>query len=270
MTFVSFAQNLEDVMLWRALGHVEKGFYIDVGAGDPSVESVTRAFYEKGWSGINIEPLSSHFADLQRDRQRDINLFCAAGSSSGEIEIWECDVRGWASADRAAIEAHKANGTGGTYHKVPVKTLAEICSQHAQGDIHFLKIDVEGFERPVLEGMDFGRFRPWIVVVEATKPGSTEEVYCQWEDLLLNANYLFVYADGLNRFYVAREHDKLAASFKYPPNVFDGFIKASEVEARLSAQVAEATVEGMRNSRSWRITAPLRAAAALVRRLTRS
>ncbi len=45
MTFISFAQNAEDVMLWRALGHVRAGFYIDVGAQDPELDSVTHAFY---------------------------------------------------------------------------------------------------------------------------------------------------------------------------------------------------------------------------------
>jgi len=56
MTFISYAQNYEDVMLWRALKHVERGFYIDVGACSPDQHSVTRAFYEKGWHGINVEP----------------------------------------------------------------------------------------------------------------------------------------------------------------------------------------------------------------------
>jgi hypothetical protein len=32
MPFISYAQNYEDVILWRALRHVEKGFYVDVGA----------------------------------------------------------------------------------------------------------------------------------------------------------------------------------------------------------------------------------------------
>ena len=41
MTFISYAQNFEDVMLWRALKHVEKGFYVDVGAQDPVVDSVS-------------------------------------------------------------------------------------------------------------------------------------------------------------------------------------------------------------------------------------
>lgn len=59
MTFISYAQNYEDVMLHRALKGVEKGFYIDVGANDPVQYSVTKAFYERGWRGINIEPIDA-------------------------------------------------------------------------------------------------------------------------------------------------------------------------------------------------------------------
>jgi FkbM family methyltransferase len=243
MTFISYAQNFEDVMLWRTLKHIECGFYIDVGANDPSIESVTKAFYERGWNGINIEPISTHFTDLQRERSRDINLRCAVGASKGEIEIWECDVRGWASVDKLAIEKHTAMGKIGKYHQVSMVTLAEICEQYALHEIHFLKIDVEGFERSVLEGMDFGRFRPWIVVVEATRPNSTEEVYFQWEELLVETNYVFVYADGLNRYYLAREHEELAEAFKYPPNVFDDFVKVEWVEAKMEIQQAEAKAQ---------------------------
>ncbi|MDD2799971.1 MAG: FkbM family methyltransferase [Methylococcales bacterium] len=272
MSFISYAQNFEDVMLWRALKNIEKGFYIDVGANDPSIESVTKAFYERGWNGINIEPINSHFTDLQIERPRDINLHCAAGSSKGEIEIWECDIRGWASVDKLAIEKHTAMGKVGKYHKVPMATLAEICQQHAQHEIHFLKIDVEGFERSVLEGMDFGRFRPWIVVVEATRPNSTEEDYFEWEGLLVEANYLFAYADGLNRFYLALEHKYLAEALKYPPNVFDNFVRIDQFMAETNFQKAEAKVQvaeavahqaevaviAIQNSSSWRLTAPLR------------
>lgn len=53
---ISYAQNFEDVMLMRALASIEKGFYIDVGAAWPDQDSVTKAFYEKGWLGVNIEP----------------------------------------------------------------------------------------------------------------------------------------------------------------------------------------------------------------------
>ena len=44
MTFLSYAQNFEDVLLWRALHDVERGRYIDIGAQDPEFDSVSFAF----------------------------------------------------------------------------------------------------------------------------------------------------------------------------------------------------------------------------------
>lgn len=55
MTFIPYAQNFEDAILWRTLQHIEKGFYVDVGANDPNLGSGTFASYKKNWNGINIE-----------------------------------------------------------------------------------------------------------------------------------------------------------------------------------------------------------------------
>src|SRR5690242_3468104 len=68
MTFVSFAQNFEDVMLWSALKDVEGGFYIDAGAAEPEEFSVTHAFTLRGWHGINIEPAHRPFRQLSQAR----------------------------------------------------------------------------------------------------------------------------------------------------------------------------------------------------------
>ena len=263
-------------MLWRTLKHVEHGFYIDVGANDPTIESVTKAFYDRGWSGINIEPLTSHHADLAAARPRDTNIRCAVGEASGETDIWECDVRGWTTASAIVVSQHQSEGHQGTLHKVPVSTLAEICEKYVQDDIHFLKIDVEGFEKQVVSGMDLSRFRPWVIVIEATKPNTTEEAYEDWEPMVLSGGYLFAYADGLNRFYVSNMHVELLASLKYPPNVFDHFIRAEHLQSELKAQQAEARatqtesrINDLLNSTSWRITFPLRWAARKLRKLKR-
>lgn len=241
MSFVSYAQNYEDVMLWRALKHVHNGFYIDVGANDPAVDSVTKAFYERGWKGINIEPLKSHHQDLLEARPNDINLLCAAGREHGQIDIWECDVRGWATASPDVIQKHKREGHTGVLHKVPLFPLGDICKQYVQGDIHFLKIDVEGFEKDVLKGMNFKTFRPWIIVVEATKPNSTEEIHEDWEALITSNDYALAYADGLNRFYVSKEQSPyLFDALRYPPNVFDRYKKVQQFDSEVRAQQAEA------------------------------
>lgn len=74
MSFLSYAQNFEDVMLHRAFRNVERGFYVDVGAFDPTHDSVTKAFYDRGWNGINIEPIPEYHARFTAERPRDINL----------------------------------------------------------------------------------------------------------------------------------------------------------------------------------------------------
>ncbi|MES2297867.1 MAG: FkbM family methyltransferase [Pseudomonadota bacterium] len=225
MSFLSYAQNNEDVLLWRALGHVPHGFYIDVGANSPIEHSVTKAFYDAGWRGINIEPMPSYAAAFAQQRERDINLTLAAGAVEGEITLFDVpDVNGWATVDATVARAHQAEGHALTETRVPLRTLAAICAEHVSGPIHFLKIDVEGFEGDVLRGMDFARWRPWIVVIEATLPGSRVCNHAAWEDLITGARYQFAWFDGLNRYYVAQEHAELMDALTIQPNVFDDFI----------------------------------------------
>ena len=225
MTFISYAQNAEDVLLWRALGDIPNGFYIDVGANDPVEHSVTKAFYDAGWTGINVEPLPVHIAAFDAQRPRDVNLAIAAGSTDGELTLYDVpDVRGWASPEQDVAEMHRAEGYTVAELKVPVRTLAAVCEQHVRGEIHFLKIDVEGFEGEVLRGMDFARWRPWILVIEATLPGRRETNHDTWEHLVTSQRYRFAWFDGLNRYYVADEHAELRAHFGIQPNVFDEFI----------------------------------------------
>lgn len=288
MTFISYAQNFEDVMLWRALKHVETGFYVDLGAWSPDQDSVTRALYDLGWHGINIEPNPEFNEQLNKRRPRDINLKVAIGETEGFLTMNFLTNPGLSTLDDAIAEQHRAAGWVVTREQVQVKPLARLWHDYvpAGQEVHFLKVDVEGFEEPALKGNDWSRYRPWVVVVEATLPMSQVESYHSWEQILLDAGYQFAYADGLNRFYVSDEHAELLPAFRYPPNVFDGFLLARQQEAEsraiealakqveLQSQVdqlngqayhwwqqatqLELERNALRSSWSWRITAPLR------------
>lgn len=225
MTFISYAQNNEDVLLWRALGHIKNGYYIDVGANDPVEHSVTKSFYDAGWSGISIEPLPVYHQAFLEQRPRDVNLAIAAGAVDGELTLYDVPaVRGWASPEESVAQLHRAEGHEVAEVTVPVRTLAAVCAEHVQGEIHFLKIDVEGFEGEVLRGMDFARWRPWVLVIEATLPNSRSTNHHTWEHLVLDQRYRYAWFDGLNRYYVAEEHAELLAQLDIQPNVFDDFI----------------------------------------------
>lgn len=225
MTFISYAQNLEDVMLWRALKNYGSGFYIDVGACDPEVDSVTKAFYDRGWRGINIEPVSDAFEKISAARIRDINLNIAVDNNNGTTTFYSVDGgNGLSTTVKQYADKYGADDRVVDELKVETRTLANICAAFVNQDVGFLKVDVEGGEKAVLEGADFERFRPWIVVMESTEPNTTNPSHADWEPILLNARYTYVYFDGLNRYYVANEKlDLLGPAFSKPPNWFDHY-----------------------------------------------
>ncbi len=228
--FVSYAQNLEDVLLWRALGAAVEGggFYIDVGASDPTTLSVTRAFYDRGWSGLNVEPLPEAAEALKAARPRDVTVAAAVADAPGHRRfhrVFRAAQTGLSTFDAEEAERQRAAGAKVEALDVPVTTLAALCREHVHGPVHFLKVDVEGAEAAVLAGADFALVRPWIVLVEATRPLSGQADGIEWEPGLIASGYRFVWFDGLNRFYLAREHDDLARHFELPPNVFDEYVQ---------------------------------------------
>ncbi|MCP1575833.1 FkbM family methyltransferase [Herbaspirillum rubrisubalbicans] len=254
MNFISYAQNFEDIMLKRVLNDVEKGFYIDVGAAWPDEDSVTKAFYDAGWSGINIEPNPVFHSMLEQQRVRDVNLRIAIGDHADEIEMYFIAGTGLSSGDASVAEMHARSGYQSERQLVKMDTLASVWATHVPPgqEVHFLKVDVEGLELQVLRGHDWKTKRPWIVLVEATLPMSRAEAHEGWEPVLLEGGYQFAYADGLNRFYVASERASLCEGFKYPPNVFDRFTRIAEKVAEDEARALKAQVERLdtKNQRS--------------------
>jgi len=256
--FVSHAQNQEDVILHRVLRDVSSGFYVDVGAQEPDVDSVTRSFYEAGWRGLNLEPDVQAFGRLAAARTRDVNICAAAGERPGRRPFFDIPGTGLSTLDVATAHAHRARGLVVLEREVEVVTLADVCAAHAPPVIHFLKIDVEGAERDVLAGCDFGRFRPWVVVVEATRPMQPDAAHLEWDALLTGEGYSFRYFDGLNRFYLAAEKGDLSERLGPPPNTFDGWVPASTVRVESQLAALEREVAYLRGSLSWRLTEPLR------------
>jgi FkbM family methyltransferase len=246
--FISYSQNFEDVILNRLFADLETGFYIDVGAQHPYYDSVTKAFYDRGWQGINIEPVKEYYQLLQEQRERDINLNLAAGEAELILEFYELEGTGLSTFDRQTAEeiANKNNYKILPY-QVPIKKLTDICEQYVTQPINFLKIDVEGWEENVILGHDWQKFRPIVVLLEATIPNSPVRTETKIESILASKNYEYVYFDGLNDYYLAREHINLKQHFQAPPNVFDKFISSRVIEAQNFCQQKEQELHILNN-----------------------
>ena len=86
--FRSFSEYYEDLILFTILSDIKNGFYIDIGAFDPNLVSVTKAFYLRGWNGINIEPLPNQFELFKKERPNDINLELVVGKKNENITFY--------------------------------------------------------------------------------------------------------------------------------------------------------------------------------------
>ena len=237
--FISYAQNFEDVILWRALKHIDKGFYIDVGAQDPKVDSISLAFHERGWRGVHVEPLEEFAVALRRERPGDIVIEAAVGSAIGQVTLFGISGTGLSTTDQGTATRQTCAGRNVQEIRRTGVRLSDIFETYRDREIHWLKIDVEGAEKSVLASWGASPARPWVVVVEYVDPLTVEDVSGGWEADLCALGYEFVYADGLNKFYLSLAHLDLRKHFGAGPNVFDGFTLSGTQSASFSVHLNE-------------------------------
>jgi hypothetical protein len=210
MTFFSYARNREDVLLFRALSRVRNGFYIDIGVADPDKDSVTRAFYDRGWVGVNVAASAKAFNFLKSTRIYDVNV----DSTSDLPDVLSVSYpqrfsRG--TGDRKKRSFHEAESTGPSVTNV----------------VHFVRIG-EGVDAAAIESIRLQNLLPWIIVV--VSPQSEHEALYDFEceRLIRDAGFNFVCFDGANRFYVSSKKHELNDAFKVPVNLRDDYIPIEE------------------------------------------
>ena len=192
-SFTSYSQFLEDLILYSVFYDVKNGFYIDIGANDPNIISVTKNLYIRGWYGINIEPLPDKYQALNKFRKRDINLQIGVGKMKENRTLY---ISGYGTT----LKKKKNSRT----KTIEVDSMFNICRKYVPKNeiIQFCKIDIEGGEKDVLLGYDFKSYRPKVFCIESTLPGTGIACYNLWEDILLKNDYSFAFQYKINRYYI--------------------------------------------------------------------
>jgi hypothetical protein len=171
-----------------------------------------------------------------------------AGGAPGRGALHAFTSSGLSTSLAEQAELHRAQGEIAEVRECELVTLTDVLASCEAGTIHFMVVDVEGAEAEVLRGLDLERFRPQVLVIEATLPRSREQSHTGWEPRVLASDYQFATFDGINRFYVARECASLVPPLQDPPNALDGFVwrhsdaLAREVE-RLTGQLGDSLAQ---------------------------
>lgn len=222
---MTYAQNREDIFLWALLGHRTKGFYVDVGSHDPEFHSVTKLFYDRGWHGINIEADPELNKTFAKARPRDVNLNVGISNEEGELHFRRYPHHsGLSTFSEGIMKLHEKEGIPHEDMTIPTRPLKEILEEYKVGSIDFLKIDVEGFEVEVIEGSDWEKYRPSVLVIEAT-------VRDRLMPLLKKIGYKLEFFDGLNNYYLDTKATEPLTIYNYAPRILSyGYQTKNEVE----------------------------------------
>jgi len=175
---LSFSQFGEDlaVQRWAHDLEIEQGIYLDIGAFDPVLLSNTLLLYKKGWRGINIDMNPEKVARFVSLRPEDDNICCAVSDVRREYVI-ENHGR---TTERIRLlrEGEKLVNQDSL---IQSKTL-ESClvdTVAAERGFDYLNIDCEGHDFAVLRQVDFEKYSPSIITIEALDNDS-ERTICQF------------------------------------------------------------------------------------------
>lgn len=143
------------------------GFYVDVGCSHPISGSNSYAFYERGWSGLCIDADPDNQAGFVAKRPRDAYVNCGISDEPGSLPFHV-----FSNQQHNTFQTKRVAGKPDTFLRtveVPVLPLRDVLAEHIPADtrIDFMSIDVELYELQAVRGMDFDRFRPGCIVIEA-------------------------------------------------------------------------------------------------------
>lgn len=196
----SYSQAGEDIIIDRLLGHKKSGFYIDIGAYDPTRFNNTKRFYDRGWTGINIEPDIVCFRRLEQRRKRDINLNLGISNKATKLNFYKFFPDTLSSFSEDMAMKYKTQGfkfIGKT--KVQTVKLSDIVKKYRKSrNVDFLSVDTEGFELEVLKSNNWKVALPKVICIESSKQeGSAKNL----EKFLLRRGYRKYWSGHVNDIY---------------------------------------------------------------------
>lgn len=186
MSFTSYAPNFEDVTLWRALAPLTDGVYVNIDTCGQEAESISRAFYERGWKGVHVVADSQALAELRRTRSTDVVIEARIGLPA-----------------QPASQAGAAFMPGEGDNPVPALTLDALFDRLGPDPIHWMRLVLRAPGDNPFQGWCRSTSRPCLLLVTYGDAAMADDAPPCWEAQLLAKGYRCACVDGINRYYVA-------------------------------------------------------------------
>ena len=176
---------------------VKNGFFLDVGSGDGTRMSNTKALEQRGWTGICIDPFPKNMQD------RTCHLFREVVSSEADqrVKFWHHPGL-WSGIVDTLSDTRKKTIETAPIVEFTTVTLGDILERaKAPAFIHYVSLDIEGGEINALKGFPFDKYRIGALTVEHNyqEPKRTE-----LRRLMESHGYKYIHTSVRDDFYVPR------------------------------------------------------------------
>lgn len=164
------------------------GTFIEAGANDGLAQNNSYWFERfRSWRGLLIEAVPEKAAACRRNRPNAtvIQAALVASDDVKSVRIRTADLMAYVAGgfpDPAQEKVH-LDGAMSLYDpatineiEVPARTLSSILDEQKLDRVDLFSLDVEGFEKEVLKGLDVRRHRPAYILVETKEIGAVTAV----------------------------------------------------------------------------------------------
>lgn len=194
----------------------DNGFFIEAGANNGYTQSNTFYYeYKRNWKGILIEPFPKNYEMCKYIRINSKVYNCALVSSAydkpsvkmryaGLMTIVDGALKSKENDDFQVQKAMKYENIKESFEfEAEARTLTSILDESDINTIDFLSLDVEGYEAQVLNGLDFNKYRPKFILVEARFKDEIEKIILPYYKLI------DVFTKGWDHLYALKWHVSL-------------------------------------------------------------
>jgi len=180
---LSYAQQGEDLILANIFAHLGMSqlLYLDVGAHHPVVSNNTFLFYERGHRGLLVEPNPYLWGALAEVRPGDVLIRGGIGIDGADSQADYYVMQGNGEINtfsKEMVDKYIAIVGGNPVKEVirlPLLDINGLMQKHWGGAPHLMSIDTEGFELPILQSVNWKRYRPAVVCVDTLEFGTRKQ-----------------------------------------------------------------------------------------------
>ena len=185
------------------------GFYVDVGANEPIVESQTWHLEKLGWKGLLIEPTPGYCEMLIKQRSGTVVQYACSSPENHDKQLKLIVANGGSTLNPELLLGKDAHSLESI--EVTCKTLDSILENyHAPIGFYFMSIDIEGHEMEMFKGFTLSKWKPKLVLLE------DHVINHQKHNHMMSNGYQLILRTGVNSWYVpVAENYKFSLSSKF-------------------------------------------------------